>query len=227
MASELVWRERDRNIHEIIGASAIPDWAFIVPKILAVSLVLISTMLVSVIGAMAIQLFHEYTQFEIGRYLLWYLLPGAVDYVLIAVLAVFVQVISPQKFVGWGIMLLFVVSRSVLPKLGLEDHLYTYAQGPVVPLSDMNGQGRFWIGAWSFRAYWAALALLLAVLSHAVWRRGADTRLLTPFEASAERRLNGPSRRRRSPMAMIAFAGSWHLVLHQQPYLERISLVGR
>jgi len=50
-----------------------------------------------------------------------------------------VQAISPHKIVGWGVMLIFVVSRSALPMLGLEDHLYTYAQGPTVPLSDMNG----------------------------------------------------------------------------------------
>ena len=204
-SSELVWRERDRNVHEIIGASAIPDWAYVVPKVLAVALVLISTLLVSIIGAVAIQLFHGYTQLEIGKYLLWYLLPNAVDYVLIAILAVFVQAVSPHKFVGWGIMLLFVVSRSELSKLGLEDHLYTYAQGPSVPLSDMNGQGQFWIGAWSFRAYWAAFALLLLVLSHALWRRGAETRLL-PRLKRLPRRLNGPAGGV-AAVATIAFAG--------------------
>lgn len=176
-SGELVWRERDRNIHEIIGATAIPDWAYVVPKVLSLALVLISTLLVSMVGAVAIQLFRGYTQLELDHYLLWYLLPNAVDYVLIAILAVFVQAISPHKIVGWGVMLIFVVSRSALPMLGLEDHLYTYAQGPTVPLSDMNGQGRYWIGAWSLRAYWAAFALLLLVLSHALWRRGAETLL--------------------------------------------------
>ena len=189
-SSELVWHERDYNIHEIIGASAIPDWAYVLPKTLAVALVLISTLLVGLIAAIAIQLFHSYNNFEIGKYLLWYVLPNAVDYLLIAILAVFVQVISPHKFIGWGIMLLFVVSRSVLPQLGLNDHLYTYAQGPAVPLSDMNGQGHFWIGAWSFRAYWAAFAVLLLVLSHALWSRGAETRLL-PRLKRLPRRLQG------------------------------------
>lgn len=204
-SGELVWRERDRNVHEIIDASAIPDWAYVIPKIVALALVLVSTLLVSMIGAVAIQLFHGYTQFEIGRYLLWYLLPNAVDYVLIAVLAVFVQAISSHKFVGWGIMLLFVVSRWALPELGFEDHLYRYAQGPAVPLSDMNGLGHFWIGAWSFRAYWVALALLLVVLSHAVWRRGVETRLLTRLKR-VPRGLNGPAGGV-AAVAIMAFAG--------------------
>ena len=204
-SSELVWRERDRRVHEIIGASAIPDWAYVLPKTLALALVLISTLLVGMIAAVVIQLFNAYTHFEIGKYLLWYVLPNTVDYVLIAILAVFVQVISPHKFVGWGILLLFVVSRSVLPQLGLNDHLYTYGQGPAVPLSDMNGQGHFWIGAWSFRAYWAAFAVLLLVLSHVLWRRGVDRQLL-PRLKRLPQRLKGPSGEV-AAVAALAFAG--------------------
>jgi len=211
-SSELVWREQDRNVHEIVGASPIPDWAYVVPKVLGVSLVLVSTLLVSMVGSVGIQLFHGYTELEIGKYLLWYLLPNAADYVLIAILAVFVQAISPHKFVGWGIMLLYVVSRSQLSALGLEDHLYTYAQGPAVPLSDMNGQGQFWIGAWSFRAYWAAFAILLLVLSHALWRRGAETRLMIRLRR-LPRRLNGAAGGI-AAIAALAFAalGTWCLV---------------
>lgn len=207
-SGELVWRERDCNLHEIIGASAIPDWAYVVPKVLALSFVLLSTLLVSVIGAIGIQLFHRYTQIELGHYLLWYVLPNAVDYVLIATLAVFVQTISPHKIVGWGIMLLFMLSRTELWRsglLGTGDHLFTYAEGPAVPLSDMNGQGHFWIGAWSFRAYWAAFALILLVLSHALWRRGTETRLRVRLQR-LPRRLRSPASRV-AAAASIAFAG--------------------
>jgi ABC-2 type transport system permease protein len=124
-------------------------------------------------------------------------------------LAIFVQALSPHKFVGWGVMLLFVVSRRVLPDYGLVDHLYTYGQGPAVPLSDMNGQGRFWIGAWSFRAYWAAFALLLLVLSHALWRRGAETKLMLRLR-QLPRRLSGRAGEI-ATLAMLAFAvlGGW------------------
>jgi aminopeptidase N len=202
---ELVWRERDRKTHEIIDASAVPDWAFAVPKALAVALVLISTLLISVVGAMAMQLVHGYSHFEIGKYLLWYVLPNAADDLLLAILAVFVQAISPHKFVGWAIMLVFLVSQVVFAKLGLGDNLYNYAQVPSVPLSDMNGQGQFWIGAWSFRAYWGAFALLLLVLSHALWRRGTETRLM-PRIRRLPRRLNG-SAGVIAAAAVIAFAG--------------------
>jgi ABC-2 type transport system permease protein len=202
---ELVWRERDRKTHEIIDASAVPDWAFAVPKTLAVALVLLSTLLISVIGGMIMQLVHGYTHFEIGKYLLWYVLPNAVDFTLLAILAVFLQALSPHKFVGWGLMVVYIISKVVFARLGLGDDLYNYGGGPNVPMSDMNGLGQFWIGDWWFRAYWAAFAIFLLVLTHALWRRGTETRLMPRFKRLPHR-LNG------SPgviaaVALVCFAG--------------------
>ena len=34
-AGELVWRERERRTQEIIDATPVPDWVFVVPKTLA------------------------------------------------------------------------------------------------------------------------------------------------------------------------------------------------
>lgn len=189
---EVVWRERDLRVHELMGASPVPDWMFTLPKALGVSLVLISTLLVSVVGGLAVQVFHDYTFFRLDEYLLWYILPLAVDVTLMAVLSIFVQTLSPNKFIGWGLMLLFVIAKITLGQIGLGDHLYNYASRPEVPLSDMNGQGRFWIGAWAFRAYWSAFAVCLLVISHALWRRSAETRLM-PRLKRLPRRMMGPA----------------------------------
>ena len=191
-AGELVWRERDRRMHEIIDASAVPDWAFVLPKALAVTLVLFSTLVVGMLGAMLMQLFHGYTHLEFGKYLLWYVLPQTVDFALLAVLAVFVQAISPNKFTGWGVMVLYIIARTTFRNLGLGDNLYNYAGHPEVPMSDMNGLGRFWIGAWWFRFYWTAFAIILLVLAHGLWRRGTETRL-APRLRRLPRRLAGPA----------------------------------
>ncbi|WP_404713865.1 M1 family aminopeptidase [Sphingomonas sp. MMS24-J13] len=191
-SGEFVWRERERKTHEIIDASAVSDWAFLVPKVLAVALVLFATLLISVAGAMLMQLFHGYAEFELGKYLLWYVVPTTVDFTLLAVLAVFVQALSPNKYAGWGIMVLYVISRATLRNLGFGDNLYNYSGHPGVPMSDMNGLGRFWIGAWWFRLYWSAFALILLVLSHVLWRRGTETRLM-PRLRRLPVRLKGPA----------------------------------
>jgi len=189
-AGELVWREREKKTHEIIDSTPVPDWAFIAPKVLAISLVLISTLVVSMLAAIAIQAAKGFFEFQIPEFLLWYVLPQSVDYIMVAALAVFLQVLAPHKFVGWGLMVLYLVTTITFVTLGFEHNLYNFGGSPAVPLSDMNGQGKFWIGAWWFRLYWSAFAVILLVLGYALWRRGTESRLW-PRLKRLPRRLTG------------------------------------
>lgn len=192
-AGELVWRERDARLHEIVDAAAARDAIFVLPKILALVAVLVAMLLVATATAVATQALQGYTTFEPGKYLLWYLLPGAVDWALLAVLAVFLQVVAPNKPTGWGLMLLYIVSTMVLSQLGFEHSLYRYGDGPPVPLSDMNGTGDFGAAANWLRAYWSAFAVLLVVLGQLLWPRGARPPLHQAL-ARAPRRFRGPIR---------------------------------
>jgi ABC-2 type transport system permease protein len=191
-AGELVWRERERRTHEIIDATPVPDWIFIVPKTAAIAVVLFATTLVSVAVAMIIQAIKGYYGFEIDKYLLWYVLPNAIDVTLFAVLAMFVQALSPHKFIGWAVMATYLISTIVLSNLGFEDNLYQYVGSPDVPLSDMNRMGHYWIGAYWFRLYWIAFAGILLVLAYGLWRRGTEVRF-APRLRRLPARLNGPA----------------------------------
>lgn len=172
---ELVWRERERKFNEILDATPSPDWVMIVPKVLAILAVLLLVVLSGMAAGMATQLARGVVDFSLGRYLLWYVLPVTVDSLLLAVLAVFMQVLSPNKYVGWGLMLIWFVSGIFLTNLGYDGLLYTYGSSPLEPLSDMNGDGGFWVGATWARAYWLAGGVLLMLLAHLVWPRGTVT----------------------------------------------------
>jgi ABC-type transport system involved in multi-copper enzyme maturation permease subunit len=152
-AGELVWRERERRTHEIVDATAVGDWAFVLPKTLAIALVLLAMLAGSALAGVAVQLGMGFHAVELGKYFAWYILPNAVDWTLLAVLAVFLQAVSPHKFVGWGLMVLYLIGTIVLGRLGFEHNLYNYAGAPPVPLSDMNGQGKFAAYVAWFRAY--------------------------------------------------------------------------
>ena len=175
-AGELVWRERDRKTAEIVDVTPAPNWAFVFPKVLAIGLVLISTVTVSVAGAIIVQAMKGFPHFQIDEYLVWYLAPTALTMMLFAVLAVFFQTLAPHKFVGWGLMVIFLIVNKVASQLGFADLLYHYGSTPAVPLSDMNGQGQFWIGRAWLDLYWSALAVLLVIVSYGLWRRGTETR---------------------------------------------------
>jgi aminopeptidase N len=176
-AGELVWRDHDRRMHEILGATPAPDWAFVLPKVIAVAGVLLASLLAAVLTAVLFQLWHGYSNLELGHYFAWFVFPGLVTAVLLAVFSVFVQVLVPHKFLGWAVMLVYVVAQVALGTAGFEHNLYNYAGTSPAPLSDMNGLGRFWIGQAWFQAYWLAFALVLVVLAHCLWRRGTEMRL--------------------------------------------------
>ena len=198
-AGELVWRERDRKMHEIVDATPLPNWAYVVPKTIGVSLVLLATLLISVVAAVLVQTLKGYTNYELGKYFLWYVLPIGFDVVLLAILAVFVQALSPNKYAGWGIMVLYVVLTIVAASIGLEHNLYIFGQTPQTPVSDINGAGDYWQGAWWFRLYWGAFSLLLLVAAHLLWRRGTETRLKPRLKRA-------PARLRGMPGALAAVA---------------------
>ena len=151
-AGDLVWRDRELRLHEMLHSSPAPDWAFALPKVLAIALVLLATVAASVVGALAVQTLRGYGNYELDKYLTWYVLPWAIDVTLFAVLAVFIQVLVPHKFIGWLAMLLVIVAQIVLAQLGYEHNLYQYGSPPAVPLSDMNGHGHFAAFAAWFRA---------------------------------------------------------------------------
>ncbi|HEY0283716.1 MAG TPA: M1 family aminopeptidase [Rhizomicrobium sp.] len=205
-AGELVWRERDRRTHEIFDACPVPDWAFMAPKMVAIALVLLATSAISVLAAVGIQTLKGYYNYELTHYLLWYVIPETLAAVELAVLSVFVQTISPNKYVGWGLMGLYLVATMTFTLVGFEDRLYLYGATPDVPLTDMNGIGKFWIGAAWFDFYWCAFALALTVLTYALWRRGTETRLM-PRIARLPHRLKG-SAGVIMAVALCAFAGS-------------------
>ncbi len=206
-AGELVWRERDRRMDPIVDATPMPGWAYVVPKTLAMALVLVAVLLGSVVAAVAVQLSLGFTDLEPGKYLLWFVAPKAWDLLLLAALAVFVQALSPHKAVGWGIMVLFMVGEQL--NTAVDHNLLLYGGTPGVPLSDMSGGGWFWAGAWTFRVYWGAFAVLLLVAAHLLWRRGTDVRL-RPRLALARRRLAGaPGRVAGAALLTFVAAGAY------------------
>ena len=208
-AGELVWRERSRRMHELVDAAPMPNWVHVVSKTLAMLLVLVSMLLVTVAASVGLQLSLGFTDLELGKYLMWFVLPGTWDMLLLAALAMFVQSVSPHKAVGWAIMVVFMMWQQLATFV--DHNLLKYGGTPWMPLSDLNGAGSFWIGAWTFRLYWGAFALLLLVAAHVLWRRGTETRL-RPRIALARQRLSGvPGRVAAGGLLTLAASGGYAL----------------
>lgn len=186
-AGDVVWREKEHRIEGLIGATPVPDWVMVLSKVPAISLLVFALLLASVLVAMGRQLLQGYTHLEALHYLLWFVLPVGVQLGLIVVLATFFQVISPRKYIGWGLIFLFIVSRSPAAFLGWNDILYTYGATPGLPLSGMNGVGRFWVGVVWSDLYWGCVAILLLVACQLLWRRAGGIGLRARLSGAARR----------------------------------------
>lgn len=204
-AGELVWRDKERRTHEIVDATPTPDWTFLLPKVLGLTLVLVSVLLAAVASGIAVQLYKGEVALELDKYLFWYVLPETISYALLAVLAIFLQAMSPNKFVGWALMVVYLISTLVLSNLGFDHVLYRYGAAPAVPLSDMNGRGDFGTAANWLTAYWTAFATLLMVVTYGLWRRGTETRFV-PRLKRLPHRLKGPAGGV-AAVALVAFLG--------------------
>ncbi len=192
-AGEAMWRERDRRFNEIIDATPFPNWVFLVSKLLGVvgALTALSVVIV-LLEAILFQLASGVTDIEWGRWLVWVALPGFLYVLHYSVLAIVVQALSPNKFVGWGIMLLYLIATTALAGMGVDHPLLTYPEAPM-PLSDMNGANYGGATSWWLRAWWTVIAVVLILIGHLMWRRGTAVTLKGQWRTLGAR-LRGQSR---------------------------------
>lgn len=196
-SGEVVWRERERRINEIVDATPLPNWTFLVSKLSGVAgVLLLLGVAFTLLEAVLFQFARGLTDIEPGRWLSWFVVPSAIYLFLIAVLSVVVQAVSPNKFVGWGIMLLYLVSTMVFAGMGLDHPLINYAYAPMT-YSDMNGVNYGGTVSWWLRAYWLAFATILIVIGHLMWRRGTAVTLKGQWHTL-------PSRLRGKPLAFFS-----------------------
>jgi hypothetical protein len=206
---ELVWRERERKMHEIIDATPLPAWALMLPKMLGLALVLVMTLLMGVAVGLLAQLLEASVALAPAEFLLFYFLPSGADALLIAVLAVFVSALSPSKHAGWGVMVIYIILSIFGPSVGLEHPLLLYGATPAAPLSDMASTGISGQAAWWFRLFWAATAALLLLTVHLLWPRGTEARLKPRLRRLPARLSGGAGVAAVASLALFAASGSW------------------
>lgn len=174
-AGELVWKERDAELQDIIDATRAPTWVGFTSKLTALALLALSLQLVSGASALLFQLSRGFLDVEWRLYAIELFVFGLLESLSLCVLALVAQVLVNQKYLGHAVMIVYFISRVAMRLLGVEDYLLRYGTAPRLPYSDMNGYGHF-VYRWGwYSAYWSALALVLALVGYALFVRGRET----------------------------------------------------
>ncbi len=203
-SAELIHRERASGIGEVINASPFPDWLMILSKIAALCLVVNALMLVAVGASVALQAAAGFTNFEPGLYLQSAFIYNGIYYCMLCILAVVVQAISPNRWMGLLLTLGVYIALLSLEAMGFDHVLYNFGI-PDVVYSDMNGFGHFSTPVFWLIAYWGAFCFLLIIAGHLLYPRG--------YYSSVRERLRdartriGAGVRLTAGIAAIAFIG--------------------
>jgi ABC-2 type transport system permease protein len=176
-AAELLWRERDTHfdgIHDALPMSESIDWFSRLTAVVVVEVILLAfAMLIGIV----IQTFAGYHHYEVLQYLKELYIVTFPQVLTFILLALFVQTVVSNKFLGYGILIGIFVLMPILYAFGWENTLYLVGQTPTYTYSDMNGYGHFVPALFWSVTYWLAISAVLGVISIAFSRRGAEDSL--------------------------------------------------
>jgi hypothetical protein len=159
-SGDLIWKERSLKLDEIVDSMPAPNGVFFGAKLTALLLVIAVFLFAGVLALAGFQLSRGYDDLELGLYARGAAL-AAVYPILMMVLACCCHVVARRKLVGYGFVLLFIISWDFLEEFGFEHHLYRFASLPPTPYSDFNGYGPFLAPFGWYSLYWGFVALVL------------------------------------------------------------------
>ena len=186
-AGELVWRERDAGLNQIVDALPVKRWVLFTSKLTALLLIQIILVLVIMAAGLIVQLAQGYHRFEFGLYFTDLFAIRLFQYWVICVLAFFIHTLVNQKYLGHFVMVLYFVSTLALPGMGLQHFLYRYGQSPRYIYSNMNGYGPFAASLFWFELYWGIAAIALAIITNTLWVRGTGENLRARLQLAGAR----------------------------------------
>jgi len=174
-AGELVWRERDARMSQLFDTLPIPNSLPFLSKLLSLILLQGLLLFVLMIFGILFQTIKGYHHYELAEYSYQLFLVQWPDYMLIAVLAMAIQIIINNKYVGYFLMIAYYIAQVSLPGLGFEHPMLVYGDVPRLTYSAINGYGHFLPEIRWTQTYWSGIALILVSASMLFWVRGTTS----------------------------------------------------
>ncbi len=191
-AGEMVWREREARVAQMMDALPVPGWMPLAAKMLALVGLQVLLLAVAMLCGMLIQLSKGYFALEPVLYLRTLFLILLPQYALLAALSIAVQAIVNQRYLAYFLLAAYFVALVAVGGTALDHPLLLYG-GTLEDLgySAMNGFGHDLLRERAFQVYWGGAALMLLALALVLWPRGVSDGFATRLRL-ARRRLSLP-----------------------------------
>jgi hypothetical protein len=173
-SGELVWRDRDVQINEVIDSTPHSTLIPLFSKTLSLFTLSFVIHFILVLIAVIYQLISGFTQIEFSLYIKDYIYNMFPLYFTTCSVLVAIQVIVNNKYIGYMVsVIVLLVSDIILLILDVNSNMLSLGATPYMIYSDLNGYGPSNSGVFWFSTYWMLFGLLILTLSGIIWNRGA------------------------------------------------------
>lgn len=186
-SAEIVWREREAGIEDIVGCTRVSNFTFWFSKLIAIWVVLVLLLLLGMVSTILFQLSSDYQQLDLKQYVVSLLYFNALPWMMISILALLLQIVSPNKYLGMFLFILFMLSKFTLEQFGFEHKMFQFSESTSINYSEMNGYGIALTRHTWYMLYWGALSLVMSVVGYGLWQRGVLLPLKTRLRKINER----------------------------------------
>jgi len=196
-AGVLVWKDRDSRMDEIMDSAPAPEWISYASRLVALMVLILMVQFVALLSGIVVQAFHGYHRFQLDLYAKEMFFRDASLFLFFSVLAFFMHVFAPNKYVGYFLYVAFLITTAFIwGPLNVATNLVQFPSRPNVNYSDFYRDLPFRTSWDWFTLYWLLFCALLSILAVLFWPRGKQLTL-----------------RERARNAALRFTGIWRAAL--------------
>ncbi len=172
-SSELMVRENNMQISEMVDAMPYPNWVAISAKLVGLMLVMAAMLFAAMIAAIVVQALKGYFDFNFLQYFFGLFSFFQFPIWFTCVFAVFAHVVAGNRYIGMFVVLLYFAGSLILPQQGFDHNLYLFAT-PQIPYSVFTGFGPNLSAYVWFSIYWTIFCGMLLIIMNLLWQRGSE-----------------------------------------------------
>jgi hypothetical protein len=172
----LIWKDREAGLDDIKDALPTASWLGLLSKFVTMMVLLLIILLLATGAGMVTQLLNGYTNFEVGVYFYYLIIPALLSFGFLSMLALCIHTLVNNKYLGYFAFIVVVALNIFLwSGLDVESNLVQLNGSPGLRYSDMSRFGPF-IHAWVFfKIYWWFFGAGLLFIAHIFLVRGRET----------------------------------------------------
>jgi ABC-2 type transport system permease protein len=186
LSGTIIWRDRENKEDELIGTTPVSNSILFFSKYLALIYVTATLLFVIMLAGISIQLTEAFTDIQPLQYVKNLFGMKLLSYTISIGLCLSVQVLIPNKYLGFFISIIFILGLNILFKvLDLTNPFYIFnSAGPFMFYSDMNGFGHTPFVFFIFKTYWLAIVSVISLLAIRFFPRGKESALKARYQLS-------------------------------------------